>query len=138
MIDKINQILGLIKEIQDEDAVIGDIILVNFKSAINTIDALHKGVPDDISEKLELLSSLLGVDLQTLVTTIIEEKYMGNQDPMFNPEEADKQTIDFILSTDSGVSKEEEANINNSKIDDYETFLKNNVKENMGFLKGEI
>ncbi|MFZ9615194.1 MAG: hypothetical protein ACO3AG_00820 [Fluviibacter sp.] len=130
-IEKLNLIFALIKEISEEDKVIGDVLMTNYKNAINTIQAISTGTPTDISEQITLITELLGIDLEVLVKTIIEKDYGVNQSGDFvNSGEADKATMDFITGNSQ--------NINNSNnIDDYEKFLAQ-TKADMEFLKGEI
>ena len=133
MIEKLNQILELIKDIKDENEVLGDILLVNFKNAINTIQAANSDKELDVQEKIDLLTNLLGFDLEELVKTILEKDFVNNQNGDFvNADEADQATIDFIVGSS-------DINSNNESYDDYEKFLEDNkVKENMEYLKGEI
>jgi hypothetical protein len=128
-IDKLNGIFNLITEIKGEDEVLGTILLNNFGNIINGIDAAQNNKDLEISQQIEMISALLGLDLEAIVKHIIETDYgMDQNGDLVNAEEADKESIDFILG-----------NINNTKIDDYEQFLEdNNVKENMEFLKGEL
>jgi hypothetical protein len=131
VIEKLNLIFALIKEISQEDKLIGDILMVNYQRAINTIQSISTDTPMDVSEQIKLVTELLGIDLEVLVKTIIEEDYNMNQTGDFiNSGEADKATIDFITGNSQ--------NINNSNnIDDYEKFLAQ-TKADMEFLKGEI
>ena len=118
MIEKLNKILEIMKEIADESPEIGDILISNFKFSLDSIDAIGKGEKLDVSEKLELVCKLTGIDLELLVKSIIESS------SSFNESETDKETIDFI--------------INNSKdIDDYEKFLKE-ASSDIEFLKANI
>ena len=132
VIDNLNALLNLIREIQKEDALVGDILMVNLKRAINTMQAIKDGVPTDISEQIALLTDLLGIDIEVLVKTIIEQDYNINQNGDFvNSGEADKETIDFIVGNSQNINNQ------NNNIDDYEKFL-NQTKNDMEFLKGEI
>lgn len=128
-IDKLNGILQLITEIKGEDEALGTILLNNFGNVINGIDAAQNGKDLQINDQIQIISSILGFNLEEIVKNIIEKDYgMDQNGDLVNSEEADKESIDFILG-----------NINNTKIDDYEQFLEdNNVKENMEFLKGEL
>lgn len=132
VIDNLNALLNLIREIQKEDALVGDILMVNLKRAINTMQAIKDGTPTDISEQIALLTDLLGIDIEVLVKTIIEQDYNINQNGDFvNSGEADKETIDFIVGNSQNINNQ------NNNIDDYEKFL-NQTKNDMEFLKGEI
>lgn len=126
MYNKLNQILELIKEIKIENDVIGNILMVNFKSAINTIEALRTKTHLDLNEKIELLSELLGIKIEDLIKNIIDNNYI-------NSDASDQETIDFILGTSKNI------NNTNKQIDDYEKFLEDNkVKENIDYLKGVL
>lgn len=135
IIDKMNKIFELIKEIKDENDAIGSLLLVNFKSAVDTMEAANNKVELDISEKLETISKLLGYDLEQLVTHILEKDYINSQSGDFvNSKEADAATIDFIIGNTTSIN-----NKDGESIDDYEKFLVDNkLKENMEFLKQEI
>jgi hypothetical protein len=135
IIDKMNKIFELIKEIKDENDAVGSLLLVNFKSAVDTIEAANNKTELDVSEKLELLTKLLGYDLEQLVTHILEKDYINNQNGDFvNSKEADKATIDFIVGNTASINNTKDAGV-----DDYEKFLADsNLKENMEFLKQEI
>jgi hypothetical protein len=132
VVEKINLILALIKEIQETDVVIGDTLMVNFDHAIKTLQAINTGTPVDINEQLKLVTELLGIDLEQLIKTIIENDYAVNQGGDFvNSGEAEQATIDFIVGNSQNI------NNTNNNIDDYEKFLAR-TKEDMEFLKGEI
>lgn len=127
LIDKINKMIDLTKEISDIDRAIGDIFFMNILNSIDIINAEIKSEELDISDKLKTISKFLGVDLEKLIAEIIEDKYTTLQDgTLKDSEEVNEEVLDFI--------------INNSKdIDNYEAFLKeNNVKENLNYLKGEL
>ena len=127
LIDKINKMIDLTKEISDIDRAIGDIFFMNILNSIDIINAEIKSEELDISDKLKTISKFLGVDLEKLISEIIEDKYTTLQDgSLKDSEEVNEEVLEFI--------------INNSKdIDNYETFLKeNSVKENLNYLKGEI
>lgn len=127
LIDKINKMIDLTKEISDIDRAIGDIFFMNILNSIDIINAEIKSEELDISDKLKTISKFLGVDLEKLISEIIEDKYTTLQDgTLKDSEEVNEEILDFI--------------INNSKdIDNYEAFLKeNNVKENLNYLKGEL
>lgn len=134
IIDKMNQIFELIKQIRDEHEPTGDLLLANFKNAVDTMEAVNSGKELDISQKLETISKVLGYDLEELVTHILEKDYINNQNGDFvNSKEADAATVDFILGN-SGINNKE-----GSSVDDYEKFLADTgLKENMEFLKKEI
>ena len=126
MYNKLNQILELIKEIKIENDDIGNILMVNFKSAINTFEALRTKTQLDLNEKIELLSELLGIKIEDLIKNIIDNDYI-------NVDDSDQETIDFILGTSKNI------NNTNKEIDDYEKFLEDNkVKENIDYLKGVL
>lgn len=127
LIDKINKMIDLTKEISDIDRAIGDIFFMNILNSIDIINAEIKSEELDISDKLKTISKFLGVDLEKLISEIIEDKYTTLQDgTLKDSEEVNEEILDFI--------------INNSKdIDNYEAFLKeNSVKENLNYLKGEL
>lgn len=120
---KIEEIIKISYEIREIDEKIGDVFLLNIHNSMKILQAIGgKEENFDMSEKLILLSNLLGVDLTELIKHIIEEENFKQEIEM---DTSDKNVMDFI--------------INNTDIDDYESFLKENeVKENIDYLKGAI
>lgn len=131
-ISKLELIFALTKEIQTEDALVGDVLMVNLQRAVKTLQAAKDNVPTDVSEQIHLITDLLGIDLEVLVKTIIEQDYAMNQSGDFvNSGEAEQATIDFIVGNSQNINNQ------NNNIDDYEKFL-SQTKTDMEFLKGEI
>ena len=133
---KIGEVLEIVKEIQNENAFVGDILLSGFQTSMITIQKIIEAgeiKEVDISEKIQLLSEILNLDLEDLVKHIIEKDFIANQDGnLVDKEEADNDTIDFILSNDKNIN-------NTNSISDYEKFLKENgVKDNLDYLKEVI
>lgn len=122
---KVAQIYELIKEIEKENTDVGYVFLEGFGLSINIISAAKEMAEKgeiDISEKIAIVTNILGFSLEELVLSILEK---NSSDTMNNAKEADKDTLDFITST--------------SDLDDYERFIKeNSVKENLSFLSKEI
>jgi hypothetical protein len=130
-IEKLDQIFGLIQEIQKEEEVVGDILLVNYKSAMNMIQALSTNEPIDESEKIELISELIGFNLEEKIQEIVQLKEGGIEN--IDSTETDAATMDFIIGNSKSI------NTTNEDMDDYEKFLdENKLKDDMEFLKGEI
>ena len=130
-IDKLNLIFELIKEIGNEDKLLGDVLMANYQNSIKILQSIHDKTDVDISGQIKLVTDLLGIDLETLVKSIIEQDYGMNQSGNFvNADEADQATIDFITGNSQSINK-------SNNIDDYEKFLAQ-TKEDMEFLKGEI
>jgi hypothetical protein len=131
-VDKIALIFELIKEIGKEDKLVGDVLMVNFERSVKTLQAAKDNTPTDVSDQIRLVTDLLGIDLEVLVKTIIEQDYAMNQSGDFvNSGEAEQATIDFIVGNSQNINNQ------NNNIDDYEKFL-SQTKTDMEFLKGEI
>jgi len=78
----------------------------------------------DVSEHLEIISKIMGFDLEDLVNILLERKAgeVGNPN-----KQADQETLDFITAT----SQED--------LDDYEKFLaQSKAKESLEFLSKEL
>lgn len=131
-VDKMALIFELIKEIGEEDKLVGDVLMVNFERSVKTLQAAKDNTPTDVSDQIRLVTDLLGIDLEVLVKTIIEQDYAMNQSGDFvNSGEAEQATIDFIVGNSQNINNQ------NNNIDDYEKFL-SQTKTDMEFLKGEI
>ena len=75
--DKIAKIHELIGEISKENEVIGAILLEGFGMSLNLIrykldNPEAKGI--DVSEQIQIVSTILGFSLEDLVTSILEKK----------------------------------------------------------------
>lgn len=121
IIEKIEQIHTLIKEVGSEDPGMGNILLEGFGISLNTIRAVaEKGDREviDLTEQVELVTKALGFSLEEIVKHVLDTK--------FSPEvnkEPDQGVLDFITSD----------------LDDYEKFLAaNKAKEDLNFLSKEI
>ena len=122
---KMENIVNTMMEIQTENPLIGDILLNGFQTSMNIIEEFTKynNVKElDISEKIEIISNALGLDLEDLVIHIIEEESKKNTE---NLENSDNDVIDFIIN-------------NTKEVDNYENFIDENVKGNLNYLKGVI
>lgn len=125
--DKISQIYDLIKEIEKENQDVGYVFMEGFGMSINIMraarDIVEKGEMD-VSEKINIISGILGFSLEDLVVSILERQ--ATQNGNLNVSKvADEETLDFITST--------------SDLDDYEKFVaKNSAKQNLEFLNKEI
>ena len=123
--EKIVKIHELIKEIDVEDPVVGQIMLEGFGLSLNIIKSMIANEGKrvrDYSEHLQVISKIMGFSLEDLVTQILERKA---QDSLNGDKPVDKDTLDFITSK--------------SDLDDYERFIaENSAKENLEFLSKEI
>ena len=124
---KLEDILDIVKEIGTEDEGLGALLMESFGIALNTIKQVaenegHEREDFDITAQVEMVSSVLNVDLEALVLGIVEKV---NEDTINNNKEADEETLDFITAS--------------ADIDDYDTFLKdNNITETLEELKKEV
>lgn len=122
---KMENIVNTMMEIQTENPLIGDVLLNGFQTSMNIIEEFtkHNEVKElDISEKIQIISNALGLDLEELVIHIIEQEKEKDAE---NLENSDNDVIDFIIN-------------NSKKIDDYENFINENVKGNLNYLKGVL
>jgi len=122
---KLENIVNTMMEIQTENPLIGDVLLNGFQTSMNIIEEFtkHNEVKElDISEKIQIISNALGLDLEELVIHIMEQEKEKDAE---NLENSDNDVIDFIIN-------------NSKKIDDYENFISENVKGNLNYLKGVL
>lgn len=122
---KMENIVNTMMEIQTENPLIGDVLLNGFQTSMNIIEEFtkHTDVKElDISEKIEIISNALGLDLEDLVIHIMEQEAQKNAE---NLENSDNDVIDFIIN-------------NTKEVDNYENFIDENVKGNLNYLKGVI
>ena len=104
LIDKINKMIDLTKEISDIDRAIGDIFFMNILNSIDIINAEIKSEELDISDKLKTISKFLGVDLEKLISEIIEDKYTTLQDgTLKDSEEVNEEILDFIINNSKDI-----------------------------------
>lgn len=118
--DKINSIVAIVKDIETHDPAVASILMEGLGLSINLIDSLIKNNGRkniDITEHLEIVSSVLGLSLRDLVMHIIQTQPGAEE----SSKEADKVTLDFITSTEN--------------LDDYEKFLaQTKAKTDLDFL----
>lgn len=116
--NKIAELIKVCDEIKEVNETIGNIFLMNVKNSMNIIQSIHNEKELDISEKISLISELVGIKLEDIVIQIMNNNRIDT-------ENSEQESVDFI--------------INNSDIDDYEKFLKkNSIKESIEELKGEL
>lgn len=127
IVDKVEAMFNIAKEIVEEDKVIGEVFLMNIINSMDIINAKVKSETLDLSDKLKTISDVLNIDLEELVKMIIEKHYSQGQGGDFiSNEDAEKDVVDFIIN-------------NTKNIDDYEKFLQeNSVKENLDYLKENL
>lgn len=137
--EKLEQIHNIIKEIGAEDPGAGNILLEGFGLSLNVLKAVaEKGDRDiiDVSEHLEIVTRLLGFDLEDLVRFIIETEIVpARQQQMSSPnfqgqpvssnKEADNELLNFI--TDG-----EQENVEAKEVFDNINFLNSIIDGTMG------
>ena len=116
MEEKLKLLLETIVKISDTDEVLGEILLTNFQNSIDIYESINSGTELDVSEKLNLICKLTKINL-------IEVIKLLNSENSIDTENAEKESIDFIM--------------NNTDIDEYKEFLKE-TKENINYLKTEL
>lgn len=125
---KLTELQNIVREIDEIDAGVGAIMWDSFGLGINSMQAVVKagGTADlDLSERISMVSNILGLDIEELVKFIIERDFMSQEAQDIMSKAADEETLSFITSDED--------------IDDYEKFIEENkVKENLDFLKGEL
>lgn len=125
--EKVSQIYNLIKEIEQENQDVGYVFMEGFGMSLNIISAakhISETKTMDVSEKINIVSSILGFSLEDLVLNILEKQAMQNGNMNFT-KVPDEETLDFITAS--------------SDLDDYEKFIaQNSAKQNLEFLNKEI
>lgn len=125
VVDKLQQIVGIINEIRAEDPGVADILTEGFGLSLNLMEALSTTPREngaiDVSEHLNMITRVLGISLEDLVMSIVAQRNEGGMDDQ--SKQVDQSTLDFI-TTD---------------LDDYEKFLaQNKAKDDIEFLAKSI
>lgn len=116
--NKIAELIKICNDIKEVNETLGNIFLMNVENSMQIIQSLNSEKELDISEKISLISELVGIKLEDIVLEIMNNNRIDT-------ENSEQESVDFI--------------INNSDIDDYEKFLKKNlIKESIEELKGEL
>lgn len=116
--NKIAELIKICNDIKEVNETLGDIFLMNVENSMQIIQSLNSEKELDISEKISLISELVGIKLEDIVIEIMNNNRIDT-------ENSEQESVDFI--------------INNSDINDYEKFLKKNlIKESIEELKGEL
>lgn len=116
--NKIAELIKICNDIKEVNETLGNIFLMNVENSMQIIQSLNSEKELDISEKISLISELVGIKLEDIVIQIMNNNRIDT-------ENSEQESVDFI--------------INNSDIDDYEKFLKKNlIKESIEELKGEL
>jgi len=117
--NEIEKIFNSILEIKKQNELMGNVFLDGVALSINILKEIseNENIKElDVSEKIKIISKLLGFSLEEIVINIIENNNKNNN-------EIDDETIKFITSNTN----------------DYEKFLKeNSVKESLNYLKEVI
>jgi hypothetical protein len=124
---KIQQIHNNIGEIGDLAPDVADVLAHGFVLSMNLLEAIAlKGREEfnDVNKQIELVTSVLGFDLEKLVIGVIEKNNSTGTGSMIdNTKEPDEETLKFITSD----------------MDDYERFLAEaKAKESLDYLKSSI
>jgi len=123
VIEKLTSISQNIKEISEYDEGLANLIWIGFDTAMSLAQSIsennEKKEQIDISVYIQQICDALGVDIEQMVLSIIQN---NNTQESSNKEPA-LETLDFITSD----------------LDDYEKFLaKSSAKNNLDFLSKEI
>ena len=124
---KIQQIHNNIAEIGNLAPDVADILADGFVLSMNLLEAVAlRGNEElnDVNKKIELVTAVLGFNLEELVLGVIEKNNNNGTGTMIdNTKEPDEETLKFITSD----------------MDDYERFLaESKAKESLDFLKSSI
>lgn len=116
--NKIAELIKICNDIKEVNETLGNIFLMNVENSMQIIQSLNSEKELDISEKISLISELVGIKLEDIVIEIMNNNRIDT-------ENSEQESVDFI--------------INNSDIDDYEKFLKKNlIKDSIEELKGVL
>jgi hypothetical protein len=123
VIEKLTSISQNIKEISEYDEGLANLIWIGFDTAMSLAQSIsennEKKEQIDISVYIQQICDALGVDIEQMVLSIIQ----NNNTQESSNKEPDLETLDFITSD----------------LDDYEKFLaKSSAKNNLDFLSKEI
>ena len=123
VIEKLKDISNNIKELSEYDQELANLIWIGFDTAMSLAKSISENAESgdkvDVSIYIEQICEVLGVDIEQLVLSIIQ----NNNTQELTNKEPDLETLDFITSD----------------LDDYEKFLaKNSAKSNLDFLSKEI
>jgi len=80
MEENLNKIVNLIENIKKDNDALGDILAFNFNQSLNEYKAFAENKPLDISGKITLITNILGISIEDLVTSIIDNKNINNSD----------------------------------------------------------
>jgi hypothetical protein len=121
--DRINDIFNIILEIKQDDPGAAEILAEGLDMSIKLIEqvVLNQGKGQiDVSEKIEIVSNVLGFSLPDLVTHVLKQQ---QEDSMNTDKQVDQDTLDFITSD----------------LDDYDKFIAQaNAKTDIDFLSKTI
>jgi hypothetical protein len=122
---KIQQMHNNIGEIGNLAPDVADILAHGFVLSMNLLEAIAINGPEvvnDVNKQIELVTAVLGFDLEKLVLGVIE-KNNSTGNVIENSKEADEETLKFITSD----------------MDDYERFLAEaKAKDSLDYLKSSI
>lgn len=120
IVDKLIEIGEIISKIEEQDPASAGILREGFALSLDILQKFAEtGAREtiDISEHLDIVCNIMGVDLKDLVMHILQTQ---NTD---SSKEVDKSTLEFITSD----------------LDDYEKFLASSkAKADLDFLSKEI
>lgn len=117
ILQNISKMIDCAKEIASLDEGLGNIFLVNIANSMNIASLSQCDTKEiDVSEKVKIVSELVGLDIDEYVKTLMSTNN--------NLENSENESIDFI--------------INNSDIDDYEKFIRENSSNQIKNLLNEI
>lgn len=124
---KIQQIHNNIGEIGNLAPDVADILAHGFVLSMNLLEAIAIKGPEevnDVNKQIELVTAVLGFDLEQLVLGVIEKANSNGTGNMIdNSKEPDEETLKFITSD----------------MDDYERFLAEaKAKDSLDYLKSSI
>ena len=87
--EELNKIVELINSIKEKNQALGDILAYNFNISLKEYQTLVDNKPLDVSEKILMVSEILGVNIEEMIKNIISKR---------NECKADPQLEEFIKS----------------------------------------
>lgn len=121
-IDNLTKITNTINDIGEADPDFARMLWMGFRMSMDIARAktiaAERNEPMDVSEQLDTVCGILGIDLQSLVM-----EALSRSNPQEDMKQVDEQTLEFITSD----------------LDDYEKFLAQNAaRKELDFLSKEI
>ncbi len=93
--DELEQIVKLVDSIKEKNPALGDILSFNLNVSFGEYQALVENKPMDISEKIQMVSKILGIDFEEMVEHILNNKQVIDPNKMDQEIVFDKSEIEL-------------------------------------------